>query len=32
MDLYSPLIDGMETSAAERIDEALAIANKQPPV
>ena len=30
MDLYSPLIDGMETRAAERIDEAFAIANKQP--
>jgi hypothetical protein len=26
MDLYSPLMDGMETSAAERIDEAFMIA------
>jgi hypothetical protein len=26
MDLYSPLMDGMETSAAEQIDEAFMIA------
>ena len=26
MDLYSPLMDAMETSAAERIDEAFTIA------
>jgi hypothetical protein len=32
MDLYSPLLDGMETGAAERIDEDLAIAKEQPPV
>jgi integrase len=32
MDLYSPLLDGMETGAAERIDEAFAIAKEQPPV
>jgi hypothetical protein len=31
MDLYSPLMDAMETSAADWIDEAFAIAKKQPP-